>query len=79
MKILLIGAHPDDCDIYGGGFALLHKKQGNQVKFISVTNKSTVNLLVESKKATAIRKKNSVPFLKNCRIFFHLWIFVTSL
>ncbi len=38
LKILMIGAHPDDCDIKGGGTAALFSSMGHQVKFISVTN-----------------------------------------
>ena len=38
LRILFIGAHPDDCDIKGGGTAALFAAQGHQVKFISVTN-----------------------------------------
>ncbi len=38
LKILMIGAHPDDCDIKGGGTAALFSSLGHQVKFISVTN-----------------------------------------
>lgn len=38
LKILMIGAHPDDCDIKGGGTAALFVAMGHQVKFLSVTN-----------------------------------------
>ena len=38
LKILMIGAHPDDCDIKGGGTAALFVEMGHHVKFISVTN-----------------------------------------
>ncbi|WP_373496731.1 PIG-L deacetylase family protein [Aquiflexum sp.] len=38
LKIIMIGAHPDDCDIKGGGTAALFVEMGHQVKFISVTN-----------------------------------------
>ena len=34
----MIGAHPDDCDIKGGGTAALFVQMGHQVKFVSVTN-----------------------------------------
>ena len=37
-KILVIGAHPDDCDIFAGGCAALWKKRGDEVSFISMTN-----------------------------------------
>jgi LmbE family N-acetylglucosaminyl deacetylase len=38
LNILMIGAHPDDCDIKGGGTAALFVSLGHKVKFISVTN-----------------------------------------
>jgi LmbE family N-acetylglucosaminyl deacetylase len=38
LRIIMIGAHPDDCDQDGGGTAILLAKLGHQVKFVSVTN-----------------------------------------
>lgn len=38
LNIIMIGAHPDDCDIKGGGTAALLSKLGHNVKFLSVTN-----------------------------------------
>ena len=38
MRIIMIGAHPDDCDQDGGGTAILLAKRGYAVKFVSVTN-----------------------------------------
>jgi LmbE family N-acetylglucosaminyl deacetylase len=38
LRIIAIGAHPDDCDIKFGGTAVLLAKMGHQVKFVSVTN-----------------------------------------
>lgn len=38
LRIIMIGAHPDDCDIKGGGTASLFVAMGHQVKFVSVTN-----------------------------------------
>lgn len=38
MRIIMIGAHPDDCDIKGGGTAILLARAGHAVKFLSVTN-----------------------------------------
>ena len=37
-NILVIGAHPDDCDIFAGGCAALWRKRGDEVTFISMTN-----------------------------------------
>jgi LmbE family N-acetylglucosaminyl deacetylase len=37
-NVVVIGAHPDDCDIDAGGTAILFAKAGHNVMFISVTN-----------------------------------------
>jgi LmbE family N-acetylglucosaminyl deacetylase len=38
VRIIMIGAHPDDCDVNGGGTAAIFAKMGYAVKFLSVTN-----------------------------------------
>src|SRR5690606_26156596 len=38
LRIIMIGAHPDDCDQDGGGTAILFSRMGHAVKFVSVTN-----------------------------------------
>ena len=38
IRIIMIGAHPDDCDQDGGGTAAIFSSMGYAVKFVSVTN-----------------------------------------
>ncbi|MCJ7737044.1 MAG: PIG-L family deacetylase [Anaerolineae bacterium] len=38
LRILAIGAHPDDCDGRLGGMATMYAQLGHKVKFVSVTN-----------------------------------------
>jgi LmbE family N-acetylglucosaminyl deacetylase len=38
LRIIAIGAHPDDCDIKFGGTAAKFARAGHAVKFLSVTN-----------------------------------------
>jgi len=38
LRIIVIGAHPDDCDVRVGGTAIQWAKMGYKVKFVSVTN-----------------------------------------
>lgn len=38
LRVLVIGAHPDEPDIYAGGTAALYAKMGHKVKFLSLTN-----------------------------------------
>ena len=38
LRILVIGAHPDDCEIKAGGLTTLYRQAGHHVKYVSVTN-----------------------------------------
>ena len=38
LRIIVFGAHPDDCDETTGGTAALWAAKGHQVKFVAVTN-----------------------------------------
>lgn len=38
LRIIAIGAHPDDCDAGFGGTAALYAKMGHKVKFLALTN-----------------------------------------
>lgn len=37
-NIIVIGAHPDDCEFIAGGAAVLWSRRGDRVKFVSATN-----------------------------------------
>ncbi|HMH34245.1 MAG TPA: PIG-L family deacetylase [Puia sp.] len=38
VRVIMIGAHPDDCDLGGGGTAAIFASMGYAVKFVSLTN-----------------------------------------
>lgn len=38
LRVLMIGAHPDDCDILSGGTALRYARAGHAVKFLALCN-----------------------------------------
>ena len=38
LRVIVFGAHPDDCDINAGGTAALFAEMGHKVKFVSLTN-----------------------------------------
>lgn len=38
LRIIVFGAHPDDCEIQAGGCAALWSARGHRVKLVSVTN-----------------------------------------
>ena len=41
IRVLVIGAHPDDCDVAAGGLAAVYTSEGHTVKFFSMTNGDT--------------------------------------
>ncbi len=54
IRIIMIGAHPDDCDQKAGGTAILFAKMGYAVKFVSVTNGDAGH---QTMKGTALAKR----------------------
>src|SRR5450755_1963204 len=38
IRIIVFGAHPDDCELDAGGTAARWAKLGHKVKFVSLTN-----------------------------------------
>lgn len=38
INVVVVGAHPDDCDIRAGGTAILYAEAGHNVLFVSITN-----------------------------------------
>src|SRR5512134_1662814 len=38
VRVIVFGAHPDDCEIRCGGIAKLWSDRGDMVKFVSTTN-----------------------------------------
>jgi len=59
IKVLVIGAHPDDADLMFGGTAVNMIKNGHQVKFVSLTNGSAGHHLLKRKELAARRRKEA--------------------
>jgi len=56
LRILVIGAHPDDCDISAGGTAALYRQAGHTVRFVSVTNGESGHHQKSGAELVAIRR-----------------------
>ena len=57
LRIIMFGAHPDDCEVYGGGTAALYAKMGHKVKFVSLTNGDKGHHEMKSPELAARRAK----------------------
>ena len=43
LRIMVFGAHPDDCELKAGGVAAMWAKLGHKVKFVSTVNAAQPN------------------------------------
>jgi LmbE family N-acetylglucosaminyl deacetylase len=59
LRILVFGAHPDDCEYTCGGSAALWTRAGHKVKFVSVTDGRSGHHLIPPDKLVAIRKREA--------------------
>ena len=57
LRIIVFGAHPDDCDHSAGGIAALFTQMGHKVKFVSLTNGNKGHHIMKPDELAARRKK----------------------
>lgn len=60
LKLLIIGAHPDDCEYHAGGLATIYRRLGHAVKFVSVTNGESGHYQISGAKLAARRKQEAL-------------------
>lgn len=60
LRILVFGAHPDDCDIKAGGTAALYRQAGHTVKFVSVTNGESGHQRLSGTELAEIRRSEAL-------------------
>ena len=56
IRVIVFGAHPDDCDMDAGGTALLFASMGHHVKFVSLTNGNAGHYSLGPDELARIRK-----------------------
>lgn len=61
LRLLILGAHPDDAEFHAGGLATLYRRHGHVVRMVSITNgeaghhEQTGSSLAERRRAEAAR------------------------
>lgn len=59
LRILVIGAHPDDCDLKAGGVAALYTQLGHEVRFVSMTNGESGHQKIAGKELADRRRREA--------------------
>ncbi|HBL45609.1 PIG-L family deacetylase [Gimesia sp.] len=72
LRILVFGAHPDDCDIKAGGSAALYQQSGHTVKFVSVTNGESGHQRLSGTELAEIRRAEAAAAGKSLEIEYEV-------
>jgi N-acetylglucosamine malate deacetylase 1 len=64
LRILVIGAHPDDCEMKAGGVTALYRAGGHHVKFVSVTNGEAGHQFRQPAELAALRRTETEAVAK---------------
>ncbi len=59
LRLLIIGAHPDDADYHAGGTAALYRAAGHVVKMVSLTNGDAGHHLLRGPELAQRRRKEA--------------------
>jgi LmbE family N-acetylglucosaminyl deacetylase len=56
LRLLILGAHPDDAEYHTGGLAAIYRARGHSVKMVSVTNGESGHFALSGEKLASIRR-----------------------
>lgn len=73
MNILMIGAHPDDCDILASGLALRYLRDGHRVRFLSMTDGSAGHHVLNRAETAARRLQETQAVQQLTGIEYDVW------
>ena len=73
LRVLFVGAHPDDNDIRAGGLALKYSRAGHAVKFIAMCDGSGGHQTMSPAEIAARRKGEAQAVAKYAGIEYDVW------
>lgn len=73
LNILIIGAHPDDCDFRCGGSAIMYRKAGHHVTFLSVSDGSCGHFCLTNEQLKERRRNEITKVAQISKITYDVW------
>lgn len=73
IRVMMIGAHPDDCDFRCGGLALKYARAGHKVKFLSMCDGSRGHQSMPLDEIAARRRRETQNVAKMVGIEYDVW------
>ncbi|HEY3969247.1 MAG TPA: PIG-L family deacetylase [Planctomycetaceae bacterium] len=59
LRLLILGAHPDDAEYHAGGLAAIYREAGHVVKMVSVTDGRSGHFRISGKELADIRREEA--------------------
>jgi len=72
IRVIVFGAHPDDCDMNSSGIAALFTQMGHKVKFVSLTNGNKGHHTMNTIELAARRYREAQEAGKTLGIEYHV-------
>jgi LmbE family N-acetylglucosaminyl deacetylase len=73
LRLLVIGAHPDDAEFRAGGLAALYRQLGHAVKFVSVTNGDAGHHAMGGVELARRRRAEATAAGRVCSVSYEVW------
>lgn len=73
LRLLILGAHPDDAEFRAGGLATLYRAAGHDVKFVSMTNGDAGHHLLRGKALAERRRQEATAAGAVIGVPYEVW------
>jgi LmbE family N-acetylglucosaminyl deacetylase len=75
LRLLILGAHPDDAEYHAGGLAALYRRAGHEVKMVSLTDGSAGHHETPRAALAAIRREEAASAGRVIGARYDVWEF----
>ncbi|WZO99648.1 PIG-L deacetylase family protein [Isosphaeraceae bacterium EP7] len=73
LRLMVVGAHPDDADYKAGGLAALYLERGHEVLFISVTNGESGHHRISGPELVERRRAEAAEAGRRAGLTYEVW------
>lgn len=75
VRLLVLGAHPDDAEFHAGGLLLHYRRLGHVAKIISVTNGAAGHHRISGPELTSVRRAEAADVSRRFGFEYEVWDF----
>lgn len=75
LRLLILGAHPDDAEWHAGGLAAIYRAQGHEVRMVSVTDGRAGHHEIPPQRLVELRRKEATAAAAVIGATYEVWNF----